>query len=215
MDDIEFDRTLITSALELAAQRGWHRVSVAQAARDAGLPLDRARSRFPGRLVLLRRLVRMADRAALAGATEEGSPRDRLFDMLMRRIDVFQTDREGVLALFRHLPTDPCLAALLLAASFRSMGWMLEGAGIAATGARGKLRAKGLLAVWLATVHAWRGDASADLSATMAALDRALRRAEQVEGWLAGRRPAGDAPPPSAEAAAVPETPEDDPSQPD
>jgi hypothetical protein len=76
------------------------------------------------------------------------------------------------------------------------MGWMLEGAGIAARGPRGRLRRKGLLGVWLWTLRVWQRDDSEDLSATMAALDQALARAEQAENWLGGRRgsPAADAP---------------------
>jgi hypothetical protein len=205
MTDAEFDRALVGAAFALAAEVGWRRVSVAEAARRAGLPLDRARARFPIRLAILLRFGRIADEAALATAPAEGPARDRLFEIVMRRVDVLQAHREGVLTLLRHLPTDPCLAALLAAASLRSAGWMLEGAGIAATGPRGRLRAKGLLVVWGATVNAWRRDTSDDLAQTMPALDRALQRAEQVEGWLAGRRaapaePPADAPPPEAEA---------------
>ena len=66
MDASEFDRTLVASAFALAGERGWARLSVAEAARRAGLPLDRARARFPGRLAVLARFGRMADQAALA-----------------------------------------------------------------------------------------------------------------------------------------------------
>lgn len=223
MTDDEFDRALVRAAFALAAERGWARMSVAEAARSAGLPLDRARARFPARLAVLARFGRIADQAALATAPAEGPPRDRLFELVMRRIDVLQAHRAGVLALFRHLPADPCLAALLAAASLRSAGWLLAGAGIEATGPRGRLRAKGLLAVWLATVHAWKRDASDDLAHTMAALDRALQRAERVEGWLSGRRPAPEsaAEPPAESAAEPPPEPppeppaEDDPARPD
>jgi len=205
MDDIEFDRALITSAFDLAAQRGWHRISVAQAARHAGLALDRARARLPGRMVLLLRFVRMADRAALAGAAEEGSPRDRLFDLLMRRIDVLQNHRAGVLAVMRALPADPAAALLLATTNLCSMGWMLEGAGISAVGPLGLLRAKGLLAVWLWTLRAWQRDASDDLAPTMAALDQALVRAEQAANWLRARPPAPPAPPEPPEPAVPPD----------
>ena len=218
MTDDEFDRALVGAAFALAAERGWARVSVAEAARRADLPLDRARGRFPMRAAILMRFGRIADQAALAYAPAEGPHRDRLFDIVMRRIDTLQAHRQGVLALLRHLPADPCAAALLAAASLRSAAWMLEGAGIETTGPRGRLRTKGLLAVWLATVHAWRGDTSEDLSHTMAGLDRALRRAEQVEGWLSGRRPAGEPPaaePPAEPPAAEPPPPEDDLSRPD
>ena len=67
-------------------------------------------------------------------------------------------------------------------------------AGCGGTGPQGTLRAAGLLAVWGYTVQAWQRDDSADLSATMAALDRALTRAEQAQGWLSPRRDAGPAP---------------------
>jgi hypothetical protein len=204
MTDAEFDRALVGAAFALIAERGFRRVSVAEAARRADLPLDRARARFPMRAAILLRFGSLADQAALAYAPTDGPARDRLFDILMRRIDSLQANREGVLALFRALPTDPCTAAMLAATSVRSMGWMLEGAGIAATGPLGRLRSKGLLGVWLATVRAWSADTSEDLSATMAALDRALRRAEQVEGWLSGRRPAADAAAAAPGAAAEP-----------
>ena len=108
--------------------------------------------------------------------------RDRLFDLLMRRIDALQAHRAGVLALLRALPADPPTALLLALATRRSMRWMLEAAGIPTRGIHGELRVKGLVAVWLWTVRAWRADDNEDLAATMAALDAALRRAEQAAG---------------------------------
>jgi len=188
MEDADFDRALITAAFSLAAERGWHRLSIAQAARNAGLPLDRARLRFPNRAVLLMRFGRMADAAALAGVSDEGTHRDRLFDLVMRRIDALQQHRAGILALLRALPADPCLGLLLTAATLRSMAWMLEGAGISAAGPAGALRAKGMLGVWLWTLRAWQRDASDDLAATMSALDHALSRAADISGWIGLRR---------------------------
>jgi ubiquinone biosynthesis protein COQ9 len=188
MNNAEFDAALVASAFSLAAERDWSRVSVAQAARDAGLPLDRARQRFSGRCAVLLRFGSLADQAALSVATDEGSHRDRLFDMLMRRIDFLQRHRAGVLALLRVLPADPATALALAAASLHSMGWMLEGAGISSRGLRGRLRRKGLLAVWLWTLRAWQRDESEDLASTMAALDQALSRAGEAESWLGHRR---------------------------
>ena len=204
MDDAEFDRALIASGFRLAAEQGWRSVSIAAAARAADLPLARARARFPGRAALLLRFGRLADQAALADATSEGPARDRLFDLLMRRIDALQGHRAGVLALLRALPGEPPTALLLALATRRSMRWMLEAADIPARGARGELRVKGLLAVWLWTLRAWRADETEDLSTTMAALDAALRRAESAAGWLGwGARPA-DVPPPETTAPEPP-----------
>lgn len=173
------------------------------------MPLAQARARFPSRVVLLLRFGRLADQAALAEASSEGPVRDRLFDLLMRRIDALQGHRAGVLALLRALPGEPPTALLLALATRRSMRWMLEAAGIPTRGAGGELRVKGLLAVWLWTVRAWRADEAEDLSATMVALDTALRRAESAAGWLGWRAHPAEEPPPETSA---PEPPPPDPA---
>jgi ubiquinone biosynthesis protein COQ9 len=186
MSDIDFDTALIASFFRLAAERGWARTNVAEAARAAALSLAEARTRFPGRASILLRLGRLADRAALADAPTEGTVRDKLFDLLMHRFDTLQAHRAGVVALLRALPSDPPTALLLACATRRSMRWMLQAAGVSTVGLRGQLRVRGLIAVWVWTLRAWERDESADLSGTMAALDAALRRAERVAAWLGG-----------------------------
>lgn len=194
MDDTEFDRLLLAEVFAAIAAEGWSRFSVAAAARAAGLPLERARLRFPTKAAVLIRFGRLADAAALAGAPAEGAVRDRLFEMMMRRFDVLQAHRAGVVALLRHLPFAPPLAALLGCANLTSMRWLLEAAGVSARGPLGRLKAKGLLGVWLWAVRAWVRDESLDLSATMAALDTALTRAERAARWAPdGRRHGGSA----------------------
>jgi hypothetical protein len=190
MEDIDFDQALINAAFAEAAISGWAGVSVASATRAAGLALDRARQRFPSRAAILLRLGQLADRHTLADAPETGPARERLFDILMRRFDALQPNREGIRALLRALPADPAAALLLADATRRSMGWMLEASGISATGFTGMLRTQGLVAAWLYTLRAWEKDDSADLAGTMAALDRALARAEQFAGLLDRAAPA-------------------------
>jgi ubiquinone biosynthesis protein COQ9 len=205
MNDREFDTALVTAAFRLAGEEGWRKVNVAAAARAAALSLVEARARFPSRAAILLRFGRLADQAALQDASADGSVRDRLFDLLMRRFDVLQANRAGVKALLRALPTDPPTALLLACATRRSMRWMLQGAGVTATGPRGALQVRGLLAVWLWAVRAWERDTSEDLSGTMAAVDTALGRAERVANWLhGGRRSAAEA------EAREPETPAPD-----
>lgn len=204
MDDAEFDRVLIAAAFQVAAEKGWRSLSVAGAARAAGLPLARARERFPGRAAVLLQFGRQADQSALAEAPADGPIRDRLFDLLMRRVDALQAHRAGVLALLRALPTEPPTALLLTLATRRSMRWMLEAAGASTASINGELRVRGLLAVWLWTVRAWRSDETEDLGHTMAALDTALSRAEQAAEWL-GWRPRTAAPPPPTEEAPAPD----------
>ncbi len=212
MDDAAFDTALIGAVFQQAAERGWHQVSLVEAARAAALPLAEVRARFPGRASVLLRFGRLADQAALTDAPAEGPVRDRLFDLLMRRFDALQAHRAGVIALLRALPRDPPTAMLLACATRRSMRWMLQAAGVGAAGLRGELRVRGLVGVWLWTLRAWERDDSADLSGTMAALDAALARAEQAASWIgrSGRQSAADV---SAESALTepepPPSPED------
>jgi len=205
MTDTEFDTELVTAAFALGAEQGWRKVTAAAAARRAGLDLAQARARFGARGGILRKFGEQADRAALTGALAEGPVRDRLFDILMRRFDFVQTHRAGVLALMRALPTEPALALYLAHANLASMGWLLEAAGVSAGGIRGTLAKRGLVLVWGFGMQAWARDTSPDLSATMAAVDKALHRADALAARLT-------APP---HAAAPAEAPSDAPAEPD
>jgi hypothetical protein len=213
MTDAEFDAALVAAFFRLAGEEGWRNTTVAGAAQSAALPLTRARERFPNRASVLLRFGRMADMMALEAATGDGSVRERLFDLLMRRFDALQPHRAGVIALLHALPFDPPLAALLSCATHRSMRWMLQAAEVPAAGLRGMLQVRGLTAVWLWALRTWERDDSPDLSGTMAVLDTALSRAERAAAWLGGRGPAGaePEPPPAGDPS---EVPADEPSQP-
>ncbi len=205
MSITETDRTLIAAVFAQAALRGWHDVSIADAARDAGVPLAEARTRMPGRGAVLMRFGLMADQMALANVAMTESPRERLFDIVMARFDALQQHRAGMLSLLAALRRDPGTSLLLYGATLQSMKWLLDGAGIPANGLVGALRVHGLTALWLYALRAWEGDESADLSATMAAVDRGLDRAIQAENMLPGHRVgrAGTPPSPAEEAAEV------------
>lgn len=185
MDDDREDR-LVAGFWQVVARRGWHGLTMRGVAAASGVGLAEIRRLAPSPAHLLRLHARVVDRAVLAGtvpSTLGGGPepeRDRVFDVLMRRVDALQPHRAGILRLVDDLSADPLLALSLLAAMPGSMAWMLEAAAVDTSGFTGMLRAQGLAAVWLYTARAWTRDDTADLGATMAALDRALDRAEQV-----------------------------------
>jgi ubiquinone biosynthesis protein COQ9 len=210
----ETDDKAIAALFRVAARDGWHRTSLAAIAGEAGLPLAELRRTVAGREALLQRFLKRCDIEVLEGTlprAEGETVRDRLFDMVMRRLDILQRHRPGVITVMRAARRDPLLGLALLPYALAGATWMLEAAGADATGPIGTLRAKGLLAVLVYTLGAWAEDETADLAPTMAALDRALNRADQAEGWVsrlpgAGPRPAGpDAP--SGEARDAPSDP--------
>jgi AcrR family transcriptional regulator len=176
------DEALIAALWRVVAAHGWEGLTMGRLSAEAGVPLAALRERFPTRLDALVLHGRVVDRAVLDGTVpgQGGAPRDRLFDVLMRRLDAMQPHRAGLLRFLAHLRRDPGLAAVLGPQVAMSMRWMLDAAEIGGEGCARRAMAFGLVGVWLAAVRAWTEDESEDLGHTMAALDRALDRAEQV-----------------------------------
>jgi hypothetical protein len=177
------DARLVAGLWRVVARHGWDGLTMNRVSAASGLPLAELRRRCPTPLVLLALHGRVVDQEVLAGTvpgTTGDTPRERLFDVLMRRIDAMQPHRRGILRLLDEALADPFLALALATGLPRSMAWMLEAARIGTDGFAGALRANGLAAVWLYTVRVWARDNTEDLGATMAALDRALDRAEQA-----------------------------------
>lgn len=189
---------LLDAFWRVVARHGWHGTTFARIAEESGESLSDLRGRYATPVDLLRAHARAVDQAVLEGTVPGqagfGSARDRVFDLLMRRFDALAPHREGVLRLQRDLMRDPVSALLLSPILMASMAWTLEGAGVSTAGLAGALRVQGLTGVWVSAARAWEGDDSMDLGPTMAALDRALDRAERVARTL--RLTEGDAPPP-------------------
>lgn len=179
MNTDHLDTALLASALDIASQKGWASVTMPEAARNAGLDMGEVRKRFPFKTTILFRLGTLADQSALIDDGSSLPPREALFDLLMRRLDVFQQYRNGVIAVLDALPFDPPLVAALGVATLDSMRWIAGAAGIDTTGLRGVIRVQGVTAIWTHMLRSWKSDASEDLGVTMAALEQALSRAER------------------------------------
>ena len=174
---------ILKVAIDFALAGNWAKVSLLDIARASDIKLLEIRDIFPTKSAILAAYFGDIDRRVLSqdyGFEPEDTPRDRLFEVIMSRFDALVPHRSVVDALSRQLPADPIGALCLVPTAMTTMTWILEAAGISASGAFGMLRAKGLLAVWLATAHIWLKDESPDLGPTMAALDRNLRRAERL-----------------------------------
>jgi AcrR family transcriptional regulator len=181
--DPDIRQRIVDAALDLAAERGWAGLGLADIAAAAGVGLADLHGQFGSKAAILRTFFRSVDGAVLAGPAPADEPaRDRLFEVLMRRFDALASRKAAVAAVVRDLPADPPAALCALAHLGCSMAWMLEAAGIPSAGLMGLARAKGLSFVWLNALRVWLNDDTPDLARTMAALDKGLRRAEAVAG---------------------------------
>jgi AcrR family transcriptional regulator len=179
---------IIDAALGLLATEGWRRLSLAAIAAAAELPILQVYRIFPSKQAVLCGLYRWVDEIVLAeppAAEADERPRDRLFDLLMRRFDALQAYKPAFDVLRRELPGDPLSAVCAGAALLRSMRWMLEAAGISVVGWRGAIAVRLASAAYLSAMRVWQRDDSPDLARTMAALDARLR---QIERWLTPAR---------------------------
>jgi AcrR family transcriptional regulator len=184
----EADR-ILDAALARIAGTGWRRLSLAAVAAEARVPIGHLYRLFPSRIALLCGLFRRVDEAVLAAAPEldeSERPRDRVFDVLMRRFDALSPYKPALAVLRRELPMDPPAALAAGTALMRSMRWMLEAAGVPTGGLGGAIAVKLTAAAYLAAARVWITDDSPDLAPTMAALDQRLRG---VERWFGPAHP--------------------------
>lgn len=177
-------KLVIAAALALAREKKWRHISLHEIAARASVPLADLYEHFWSKEAILTAFTKRIDMEVLEGLDPEDvkeSPRDQLFDVLMRRFDALAPDKESVAAVLRDVHCDPLALAGGLCRYLHSMAWMLEAAGISSSGLRGHLRVKGLAAIYLAVLKVWIEDESADMAKTMAALDTWLGRAEWLE----------------------------------
>jgi len=189
---------IIDAALGLAAEKPWRRVTLGEIAAAAKVGLADLHSEFPSRGAILAGVMARADSAVLSDidpAALAEPPRDRLLDTLLRRLDALAPHKAAIGAILRDTPGDPVGALCLAPRLFSSMGWTLEAAGIGAAGLSGRLRVKGLAAIWLGALCVWVRDDSEDQGKTMAFLDRRLRQAERLARLLPDARRPGESGP--------------------
>ena len=180
---------IIDAFMGLLAVRPIEEIGFADIASRAGLSLAELRDEFNSVLGILAAHIKEIDRKVLADSAsdmEDESPRERLFDVLMRRIEALTDYKAAVRSLLRSAQYDPPLALALNSMSVRSMEWMLTAADIDAAGTRGLIRAQGLAVLYSRVLRVWLRDDDEGLARTMAALDRQLANGQRWAGFLDG-----------------------------
>lgn len=182
---------VIDAGLDEAAIGGWRNTTMEAIASRAKVRWGEALILVPTKAHFVLRILDRVDAQTLAGVKRienDDTPRDRLFEIMMRRFDALNSHRDGYKSVICATVRDPVVAPLALCRLRSSMAAMLEAAGISADGLRGLIRIKGLATVGAYALRAWMKDDSADLAKTMAALDRALAQAERVARFSPFRR---------------------------
>ena len=174
---------IIDALMALAAEREWQDFSLSDVAERAGVSLAEFRDAFPSKGAVLAGLSRKIDREVLSSTgkdLDDESAKERLFDVLMRRIDAMTPYKLGLEGVAEWVRKDPMAAAALNGVALNSMRFMLEAAGIDTEKRAGTLKIQGLVIAWTRVMAVWFKDDEPGVARTMAALDRELTRGETL-----------------------------------
>jgi AcrR family transcriptional regulator len=178
---------IIDALMELLTEKSLEQISLGDIARRAGVTLADMRNEFSSIIGILAAHMKDTDSKVLSSdlsdMTEEG-PREKLFDVLMRRLETLAPHKLAVRSLLRSAARNPGLAMALNGFAVRSLQFMLTAADIDTAGPRGMVRAQGLALLYSRVLSVWVDDEDPGLARTMAALDRELSRGARWNGFF-------------------------------
>jgi AcrR family transcriptional regulator len=178
---------IVEAFMALLAERPIEEIGLADIATRAEVSLADLRAEFGSEFAILAAHVKDLDRKVLSEADPdmaEESPRERLFDVLMRRLELLAPHKDAIRSLMRSARRNPGLALALNGLAVRSQQWMLTAAGINASGPKGMLRAQGLALLYANVLRTWLEDDDEGHARTLAAMDRELARGQRFAGLL-------------------------------
>ncbi len=173
----------VEALMRLAAEQPWNDIEIGDIGREADLSLAELRELFPSKGAVLGGLSRLIDRAVLEGDSSDLADepaRERLFDVLMRRLDAMTPYKPALRRISFALRGDPLSMLALNGVALNSHRYMLAAAGIDTEGPLGRIKIQGTVVAFARTVEVWLDDDDPALARTMAKLDREIRRGETL-----------------------------------
>ncbi|ACA15432.1 regulatory protein TetR [Methylobacterium sp. 4-46] len=174
---------IVEALMRLAAEQPWSDIEITDIAREAGVSLAQFRDLFPSKGAVLGGFSRMIDKQVLEGTGDdlaEEPARERLFDVLMRRLDAMTPYKPALRRIAFALRGDPLSLAALNGVALNSQRFMLAAAGIDTEGPLGRLKLQGVVIAFARTLETWLEDDDPSLARTMARLDREIRNGERL-----------------------------------
>jgi AcrR family transcriptional regulator len=173
----------VEALMRLAAEQPWNDIEIGDIAREAGLTLAELRDLFPSKGAVLGGLTRIIDRKVLEGdisGLEEEPTRERLFDVLMRRLDAMTPYKPALRRIAYALRGEPLSMLALNSVMLNSHRYMLAAAGIDTEGPLGQLKLQGVVIAFARVTQVWLEDDDPALARTMAKLDKEIRNGERL-----------------------------------
>jgi ubiquinone biosynthesis protein COQ9 len=178
MEDFDAQLRIRQAAFALAERKPWHEITIAAIAQQSGFSISALMRDVESKAAILRDFSRDIDRSMLLVFEKhppEGEAHDRLFDVIIKRLEIMQPYRPVISSVMKRRVGDPGDAAVMLQSLAVTVGWIAAAARVEEEPAWGSWGKIGLGRAYLKAISAWIGDDDPGLSRTMAALDRSLR----------------------------------------
>ncbi|MFO1035257.1 MAG: hypothetical protein U1E45_00300 [Geminicoccaceae bacterium] len=182
---------LLKLAFDIVGERGWSDFSFVELSRRAELPLTEIYAKFPNRAAVLETLGDRLDSAMLdldMDELNEMSPRERVFELTMRRLDAMAPFKPGLAQIGRCSRGYELMKPAARNVR-RAVSRLLDAAeapmpAAVAAGARPVLTL-----IYSRVFNVWLKDDTPDLARTLSELDRRLQQAESLGRFLSRARP--------------------------
>ena len=182
---------LIDTTLSLAGELGWPSVTLQLIGKTANVPLSEVSAIFSSKWDILEAFRERTDLLLTAGKSANlsgQSAKDRLFDILMARIEIIEPWKAGIGSIARHAVAQPITGIRLFTSLNNSMECMIEHVNAKIQGPGKLIQSRGLTLIYLLVLRRWIGDHSSDLGPTMAELNERLISADQLISRICGWR---------------------------
>jgi AcrR family transcriptional regulator len=164
-------------------------ITLRDVAGRANVPLAKLLMSYSSKLDLFEAFAKQIDELVLAEDDPdmgEEPPRERLFDVFMRRYDALVPYKLALIQLGTDARRDPALTMSLGRIASKSMARMAASADLDVDGPRGALVVAGMVQVYARVMRVFLKETDEGQAQTMAELDKALRQAERRIGDVDG-----------------------------
>ena len=175
---IEFEKKIAQQTLNILKKKSWNTFSLEQILKNVKVKKTYIKSKFD----LLKNINRYVDDILIKKmkSIENSSTKDMLFEVLMARFDILQSNRKSFLEIYKYFKEKPQYFLKLLPSFLESMIVTAELSKYNINGLKGTIRLKGLMVVYFVTFFQWMDDKNSSLEKTMTALDKNLDQAEKL-----------------------------------
>tara|TARA_B100000686_G_C16790862_1_gene978619 strand:+ start:2476 stop:3081 length:606 start_codon:yes stop_codon:yes gene_type:complete len=180
---------IIDTTLSLAGKVGWAKVTLREIGREIDLPEHEVKAIFSSEWNILEAFRARTDRQITEQKTpnwSERAPKDRLFEVLMERIDIIEPWKPGLASIANYGIKQPIAGLKLFVGLNKSMLTMLNYAEIKTVPPGVPWQSHGLTVIYLLVLRRWLSDDSDDLGPTMAELNEKLIAADRFVKRVCG-----------------------------